>query len=366
MVDLRERFTAADDLPAPDLWPAVEARLQPAPEAGRDLVHRKLDLPRIRSPRRELVAVALILAVLAGGMVWLVQRADRPDRLPATPVPSGIFDRVHGWIAYPLHDVWALDPANPGIEDRVRLTSRGGMPNGGDFVAWSSHGNHLLYDDYTESGKHVPLIVLDADGIEHRLTVGRAGSFAGASIAPDGMRIVVATGGEGGTRSAIESVPVDGGPTRVLREAAMGTLLMSPALSPDGSRIAFEEIGPDGISRIWVMRSDGSAAGIIFSGRTNGDEVSDLAWSPDGTRLAFAGAAEGSAGGITVMGADGSNPDVRVGGPAWSPTWSPDGSTIAYGRDTVVCLVHANAPGNWCLPVIIPRRYWMIAWNPGR
>jgi Tol biopolymer transport system component len=233
------------------------------------------------------------------------------------------------------------------------------------FVAWSSDGSRLLYQERTEDLEHAPLVLVDPDGTEHRLTVDRAGSFAGASLSPDGRTIFVATLGNETMPSAIEVLSVDGSEHRVLREASNGALLLSPVVSPDGSRLVFDEMGSDGVSHVWVMDTDGTDGGVIFTGRSATESLGTLAWSPDGTRLAFAGTPEGSSSGLTLMGADGSAPLVVDGPAVASPTWSPDGSQIAFLADNAVCTIGSDGSGYRCLPVLVPLRYPMIAWNPG-
>ena len=61
----------------------------------------------------------------------------------------------------------------------------------------------------------------------------------------------------------------------------------NPAVSPDGSRIAYEFL-----RGIWVMNADGSGQRMLTDGQTATDE--DPAWSPDGTRIAFTSERPGS------------------------------------------------------------------------
>jgi Tol biopolymer transport system component len=100
----------------------------------------------------------------------------------------------------------------------------------------------------------------------------------------------------------------------------------APALSPDGTRVAFVDGGD-----VWVLgRATGTRVRITSAPTAERAPV----WSPDGTRLAFASTpSAGDPSGLDVAAADGTTLvrvafDVRAAyGP---PTWSPDGAELAY------------------------------------
>lgn len=75
-------------------------------------------------------------------------------------------------------------------------------------------------------------------------------------------------------------------------------------------------------SGIFTMHADGSGARPL---RRVGPAAHGLAWSPDGSRLALASGTSG----VWAMDADGSHP-ARLFADGKSPTWSPDGRTIAF------------------------------------
>ena len=58
----------------------------------------------------------------------------------------------------------------------------------------------------------------------------------------------------------------------------------SPAWSPDGNKIAYDQAGPNSSFTLWTMLADGSnrtQANVVFN------QMVDPAWSPDGTRIVF-------------------------------------------------------------------------------
>ena len=102
---------------------------------------------------------------------------------------------------------------------------------------------------------------------------------------------------------------------------------LSPAWSPDGSRIAFST-SRDGNFEIYVMNANGENA-VRLTNHTASDRTPS--WSPDGMRIAFTSERDGNSE-IYVMNADGTNP-VRLTRHVETdvePAWSPDGSRIAF------------------------------------
>lgn len=95
-------------------------------------------------------------------------------------------------------------------------------------------------------------------------------------------------------------------------------------------RIAFMS-ERDGNSEIYMMNADGSGAVRLTH---NAATDWNPAWSPDGTRIAFASDLTGNFE-IYVMNADGSGLTRLTYYPEWDtdPAWSPDGTQIAFVRD---------------------------------
>jgi Tol biopolymer transport system component len=163
----------------------------------------------------------------------------------------------------------------------------------------------------------------------------------GATIAPDGSRVVFAAGGYRDTDVGLFVVDAEGGqPVRI----AQGR---GPTFSPDGTQIAYvstDRTGP----HVWVANADGSDAHEILADEPALAENNvSLAWSPAGDRIAMDIGLEGHVA-IYTFAPDGSD-FTRVITGGVSPYWSPDGSQIAY---TIPCDEH---PSDSC-PVGTPLR----------
>ncbi|HET7758831.1 MAG TPA: hypothetical protein VFK62_02830, partial [Gaiellaceae bacterium] len=119
---------------------------------------------------------------------------------------------------------------------------------------------------------------------------------------------------------------------------------LSPAWSPDGSRIAFSRLAsadtPLRQATLYVADADGSNVRQLGSAPLHG--VSP-AWSPDGARLAFVSFDDASDppcplascppnGELYVVGADGSGLMrlTRSTADDEHPSWSPDGTRLAF------------------------------------
>ncbi len=118
-----------------------------------------------------------------------------------------------------------------------------------------------------------------------------------------------------------------------------------PEFSPDGKQIVYihqdDYDGVNGINQqVWVMNADGSNAHAVTTGAVPKDQLPT--WSPDGSSIAYASGMPDSEG-IWVVKADGTKPRQLSGckagdaapcaaGSDIGPGWSPDGTTIAFAR----------------------------------
>jgi TolB protein len=109
------------------------------------------------------------------------------------------------------------------------------------------------------------------------------------------------------------------------------TMANTPAISPDGTEIAFalRSTRPLGDAEIFISKLDGSSRRNI----TNNPAIDNApTWSPSGRQIAFISSREGRGGQIFICDIDGSNVRriIKEGGDADSPAWSPDGKWLAF------------------------------------
>jgi hypothetical protein len=309
-------------------------RIAPPPDVHGGLERRRRH--RDNRKRAAAAAVAIIVALIGLGGWFLLDDSEAPT--PAVPPEDlGIFEPIAGRIVYTEgSSLWGLDPN--ALDPESTLVSMDirdipGFPTI-DLIGWSGDGTKLLFvrgEDGDADENLFPksnLYVLHADGSETRLNEEPM-SFGGAAISADGSRVVFATWGDSG----LYVVDADGGrPVRVPLPGAEG-FVADPAISPDGTRIAYVD-SSDAESHVWVMDADGgNAREILTDEQTEVGDVGTLQWSPAGDRiLGVARSSEGT-NSIYTFAPDGSD-FTRVLTSALGPNWSPDGSQIAY---TIEC-----------------------------
>ena len=145
------------------------------------------------------------------------------------------------------------------------------------------------------------------------------------AVSPDGTRIAYASDASG--FSQIYLMNADGtGSQRVLRSTWWDE---SPRWSPDGRRLVFTRLSRFAdVSRIWIVNTDGTGPRELTP---RGASDWDPDWSPDGARIVFA-ARSGAHRQIHTMRADGGDRRrvTRDASDKRNPRWSPDGRRIAY------------------------------------
>lgn len=140
-----------------------------------------------------------------------------------------------------------------------------------------------------------------------------------AAWSPDGTQLALRL--TGSFLSSLKLVDADGSNEFDLRPPGH-----SPAWAPAGDRLVYVSTDtPSGPGRIAVITKAGEAVRVVA------EQGDDPAWSPDGSRIAYV-----EAGQIVTVGADGTRrlqltSDARVHA---APNWSPDGRTVVFAAQT--------------------------------
>lgn len=206
---------------------------------------------------------------------------------------------------------------------------------------WSPRNDQILFQRRSEGPVSSIYSVGPLGTPEARLLVerGLAPSFGG-----DGRRFVYANGrqiwiadADGSNRRQLEGIP-----------QSTGFAAREPALSPDGTRVAFVhgELGPDG--EIWVVPVDGGEARQL----TNHGELASLtgspSWSHDGRYVLYTMGGLGSQHlwRVDVESAESAPLTTGTGGYD-SPRMSSDGRTLVYtNHRSVWHLMRSDATGS--------------------
>jgi WD40-like Beta Propeller Repeat len=257
------------------------------------LARRRSHRERVRRVQAALLACA-VLAATAGGFVFLRHAFEADQRnVGDEPTPSA----ANGEIVF----------------------SRG-LPDGSEHVFAKQPGV-----------------------VGERLITSGSAIYADPSVAPDGRAIAVVHSipsfADMNAEGVIATFTMDGGEPLWITDPL--PRVGDPSWSPEGDRIAFAASTSDGrLPGIYVMDEDGS--GMRLVAELDGFTLSAPDWSPDGRELVFVGLAgatseaEPKSSDLFVVSIDGSGLTNLTQSPTiseWTPSWSPDGSVIAYARN---------------------------------
>ncbi len=184
-------------------------------------------------------------------------------------------------------------------------------------IAWSPSG-HLLYSRFfTNQG--IWAVPFSADGLEPTgepfLLASNSEHF---SVADDGTLAYLPDP----PRATYELVWIDrqGGVMETVGKPAEG--LSAPALSPDGTRVAYSaNPGPDSRRHIYIEDLEGEAPMRLTFAKYGG---ANAAWSPDSRLIIFESGSE-----IAVKPADGAG-ELRTLFQGSRPKITPDGRSVIY------------------------------------
>jgi Tol biopolymer transport system component len=244
-----------------------------------------------------------------------------------------------GLVRDDLSSLYTVRPNGKGLR-RLTVPPTRQQLGGDSGPVWSPNGRRIVFErdlTYWGSDRFRLAAVPAAGGLSKQLTKGPYDSMP--TLSPRGTRIVFVRGGPD-TVSLYTIDRLGHHPAQLLADG----LDVSPAWSPDGKTIVFSRLADDSLpidqATLYLSNADGTHVRPLGQSPVTG--VSP-AWSPDGKKIAFVSFADHDepacpaascppSGEIYVVGADGTGLTRLTTSKADDehPTWSPDGSRIAF------------------------------------
>src|SRR5215469_14907698 len=202
------------------------------------------------------------------------------------------------------------------------------------FPSFDRQVRRVLYTSYKSGAPG--LYVYDLGNRREIHVPSPGGNLIGGVMMPAGDAVIAAAESGGATNLYLLSLSGS-----VIRQLTRGpSINVSPAVSSDGSRLAFTS-DRGGTPQIYVMGlSGGEPRRITYKGAYN----SNPAFSPDGEQIAYQSRAGGSFQ-IYRISSSGGTPTYLTDGQ--HPAWSPDGRYIAFsiGRGSGLGLYLVDGAG---------------------
>ena len=189
----------------------------------------------------------------------------------------------------------------------------------------SPDGTRIAYTADEEDGGALRVLDFDTGAVLDLTRVMGMTDTQDADWSPDGTRLVFTGRTEGAYYYRLYTAAADG--TDIVPITGPDVRAVSPAWSPDGTTIAFDDIGSS--PGVKLIDPDGSHQRDVASD----DHIYSPSWSPDSKKLVV-GRFDGSRAQLRVIGTDGSViADLTSPYKDFYPAWSPDGNYVAFMRE---------------------------------
>ncbi|TMF33594.1 MAG: hypothetical protein E6I26_13925 [Chloroflexi bacterium] len=287
-----------------------------------DIVRQPILVPRL--PWRSIaLAIVVLLLLLAAAAVYI----GGQQRIPAPFGPAR-----NGLVAYAADgDIYTVDPGTGAATAIVAGPAADQAPR------FSLDGSHLAFEREAGGGRS-QIYVARSDGSDLTLVtptpvslaVGDSGrAWERYKFSPDGRALLIATA------SSITIAMTDGSGAR---ELDVGMAATEPSYRPpDGGEILFSGTGPTSRGLFSVDLSSGKIRQIVQL--DPGYDLAGPSWSPDGSRIAYwmwGGLSSGLNAKTHVVAADGTGDRELPSPPGaiWNAhaTWSNDGTRLFIAR----------------------------------
>jgi TolB protein len=199
---------------------------------------------------------------------------------------------------------------------------------------------------------------MDYDGANQHAITHLGTISISPRISPDNTRLAFSSLGRNGFQIRMFSLVLG----RIVSFPEVGGTNVSPAWSPDGRQVAYSS-SRTGDPEIWISDPSGAGARRVTSFR--GPDVSPVFNPKSGAQIAWISGRTGLPQ-LYIMNTDGSNVQpLTDGGYATSPSWSPNGQAIAFAWDRKY---GPGAPGGQDIYVmdITTKRWVQLTHDSGR